>query len=105
MLQTCLYAVLSGLKIHPNKDFIMKIVIKDTFSKPLFNIQKNCMNLMIYSFSLKKIKIGKVEKLIANLHDQKRICYTFKTRNFKQALNHGSVLQKLHRVIRFNQKS
>ena len=45
-------------------------------------------------FSPEKMKIEKVEKLVAN--------YVMHIRNLKQALNHGLVLKKVHRVIRFN---
>ena len=49
------------------------------------------------------MKFGKVEKLVANLHDKTE--YVIHIRNLKQALNHGLVLKKVHRVIKFNQKS
>ena len=49
------------------------------------------------------MKIEKVEKLIANLHNKK--IYLIHIRNLKQALNHGLVLKKVHRVIKFNQKA
>ena len=41
---------------------------------------------------------NKVRKLANNLRDKKRI------RNLKQALNRGSVLKKIHKAIKFNQK-
>ena len=47
------------------------------------------------------MKIEKVEKLIANLHD--KIRYVFHIKNLKRALNHELFLKKLHRVIKFNQ--
>ena len=50
-----------------------------------------------------RIKIEKVEKLVANLHD-KTEC-VIHIRNLKQALNYGLVLKKVHRVITFNQKA
>ena len=49
------------------------------------------------------MKIEKVEKLIANLHD--KIKYVIDIRNSKRKLNHRLVLKKAHRVIRFNQSS
>ena len=49
------------------------------------------------------MKIEKVEKLIANLHD--KIKYVIDIRNSKRKLNHKLVLKKAHRVIRFNQSS
>ena len=46
------------------------------------------------------MKIEKVEKLVANLHDKTE--YVIHIRNLKQALNHGLVLKKVHEVIKFN---
>ena len=44
------------------------------------------------------MKIEKVEKLVANLHDKPE--YIIHIRNLKQALNHGLVLKKVHKVIK-----
>ena len=52
-------------------------------------------------FLPERMKIEKVEKLVANLHDKTE--YVIHTRNLKQALNNGSVLKKVHRTIKFNQ--
>ena len=49
------------------------------------------------------MKIEKIEKLLANLHDKTE--YVIHIRNLKQALNHGLVLKKVHRVIKFNQNA
>ena len=51
-------------------------------------------------FLPERMKIKKVEKLVANLHKTE---YIIHIRNLKQALNHGLILKKLHRVIKFNQ--
>ena len=48
------------------------------------------------------IKIGKVEKLVANLHN--KVEYVIQVKNLKQALNHGLTLKKVHGIIKFNQK-
>ena len=45
------------------------------------------------------MKIEKVEKLVANLQDKTE--YVIHTGNLKQALNHGLLLKKLHRIINF----
>ena len=47
------------------------------------------------------MKIEKVEKLVANLHDKTE--YVIHIRNLKQALSHRLVLKKVHRVTKFNQ--
>ena len=54
-------------------------------------------------FLPERMKIEKVEKLVANLHDKTE--YVIHIRNLKQALNHGLVLKKVHRVIKFNQNA
>ena len=43
------------------------------------------------------------EKLIANLHDKTE--YVIHIINLKQGLNHGLVLKKVHRVIKFSQNA
>ena len=43
-------------------------------------------------FLPKRIKIEKVEKFVANLHD--KFEYVIHIRNLRQALNHGLVLKK-----------
>ena len=48
----------------------------------------------------RKKKINK-QKLICNLNDKEK--YVVLIRNFKQILNHGLKLEKVHRGIKFNQ--
>ena len=45
-----------------------------------------------YKFLPERMKIEKVKKLVANLHDKTE--YRIHIRNLKQALNHGLVLKK-----------
>ena len=47
------------------------------------------------------MQIEKGEKLVTNLHDKTE--YATQIRNLKQTLNHGLVLIKVNRVIKFNQ--
>ena len=47
------------------------------------------------------MKIEKVEKLVASLHDKTE--YIIHIRNLKQTLNHGLVFKKVHRVIKLDQ--
>ena len=54
-------------------------------------------------FLPERIKIGKVEKLVANVNDKTE--YVKHIKNLKQALNHGIVLKKVHKVIKFNQNA
>ena len=48
------------------------------------------------------MKTEKVREFVANLHDKKE--YVIHIKILKQALNHGLVLEKLHRVIKFSQE-
>ena len=52
-------------------------------------------------FMCGKMKIGGVEKLIPNLYDKKN--YVIHIRALKQAIDHGLVLSRIHRCIRFKQ--
>ena len=54
-------------------------------------------------FLPERMKIKKVEMLLANLHD--KIEYVIHIRNLKLTLNHGLVLKKVHKVIKFNQNA
>ena len=49
------------------------------------------------------MKINKCKKLVCNLYDKKN--YVVHIRSLKQALNHGLILKKVHRVIQFNQEA
>ena len=54
-------------------------------------------------FLPERVKIEKVEKLVANLHDKTE--YVVHIRNPKEALNHVLVLKEVHRIIKFNQNA
>ena len=54
-------------------------------------------------FLPEKMKIDKTQKLVCNLRDKKKCVVHISI--LKQALNHGSKLKKVHRVIEFNQKA
>ena len=49
------------------------------------------------------MKIEKVEKLVAKLHNKTQ--YVIHIRNLTQALNHGLVLKRVQRIIKFKQKA
>ena len=49
------------------------------------------------------MKLEKVEKLVANLHDKTK--YVIDIRNLKQALNHELILKKVYRALKFNQRA
>ena len=54
-------------------------------------------------FSPERIKIEKVEKLVANLHDETDYVIHIRNLDLKQALNHGLVFKKGCKVIKYNQ--
>ena len=54
-------------------------------------------------FLPERMKIEKVEKLVADLHDETE--YVIHIKKLKQALNHGLVLKIVHKVIKFNQNA
>ena len=54
-------------------------------------------------FLPERMKIEKVEKLVANFHDKTE--HVNHIRNLKQALNHGLFLKKVQRVIKCNQNA
>ena len=55
------------------------------------------------AFPPERQKIEKVEKLVCDTNDKEK--YVIHIRALKQALNHGSKLKEVHRVIQFNQKA
>ena len=62
----------------------------------MFNLHKDL------PFLPERKKVNKVEKLICSIEDKEK--YVIHIRVLKQALNHGLVLRKVHRVIQFNQE-
>ena len=75
--------------------------MKDILLKLMFMTFKN---YMILPFLSEIMKIGKVKKFLFNLHD-KTECVVIHISNLKEALSHGLFLEKVHRVIKFNQKA
>ena len=70
----------------------------------MLNIQKKILNLHSHlPFLPERKKIGKCNKLVCTLQDKEN--YVVHIRALKQALNHGLILKKVHRVIQFNQKA
>ena len=54
-------------------------------------------------FLLERKKLEKVEKLVCGIEDKEK--YVIHIRALKQALNHGLILKRVHRVIQFNQEA
>ena len=49
-----------------------------------------------------RLKFEKVERLVTNLYDKNE--FVIHMRSLKQALNHGLILEKVNKIIKFNQK-
>ena len=80
----------------------------------MLNILKNYMVYMrIYHSYQKECKMqewkngkcknGKCKKLVCNLYDKKN--HVVHIRSLKQALNHGLILKKVHRIIQLSQEA
>ena len=54
-------------------------------------------------FLPERMKINKCNKLVRTLYDKKN--YVVLIRSLKQALDHGLILKKVHKVIQFNQET
>ena len=54
-------------------------------------------------FLPERMKINKYSKTVCNLYD--KINYVVHIRSLKQALDHGLILKKVHRVIQSNQEA
>ena len=67
------------------------------YLKELFNLHKDL------PFPPERKKVNKREKLICSIEDKEK--YVVHIRALKQALYHGLILKKVHRVIKFNQKA
>ena len=79
---------------NSDKRYFLEVDID--YLKELFNLHKDL------PFLPERKKVNKVEKLICNIEDKEK--YVMHIKVLKQALNHGLVLKKVHRVIQFNQK-
>ena len=80
---------------NSNKGYFLEVDVE--YPKSLFNLHKDL------PFLPEREKILKCNKLVRNIRDKEK--YVVHIRALKQALNHGLILKKLHRVIQFNQKA
>ena len=82
----------------------MKKLMKDIFLKQV-DIQYLKKLRELHNdlpFLSERMKIEKVEKLVTNLYDKYE--FVIHIRSLKQALNHGLILPKVNKIIKFNQK-
>ena len=73
--------------------YLLEVDVK--YPKKLHNLHNDI------PFMCSKMKVGGVEKLIPNLYSKDK--YVIHIRALKQALDHGLILEKIHRCIRFRQ--
>ena len=78
-----------------DKGYILKVDVK--YLKNLHGLHEDL------SFLPERMNIDKYKKLVCNLYDKKN--YIVHIRSLKQALNHGLILNKVHRVIPFYQEA
>ena len=74
-----------------DKGYILEVDVK--YPKNLHGLREDL------PFLPERMKIGKCKKLVCNLCDKKN--HVVRIRSLKQALNHGLILKKVHRVIQF----
>ena len=82
---------------NENSDIGYFLEVDIDYPKELFNLHKDL------PFLPERKKVNKVEKLICSVEDKEK--YVVHIRALKQALNHGLILKKVHRVIKFNQRA
>ena len=79
--------------------------VMNIFQKLMFNnvqyLEKLHELYNSLSFFREKMKIEKVEKLVASSNDKSE--HVIHIRNLRPALNHRLVLEKVYRVTKFNQ--
>ena len=80
---------------NSNKGYILEVDVQ--YLKNLLNLHSDL------PFLSERIKNKKCNKLVCNINNKEN--YVIRTRALKQALNHGLILKKVHRVIQFNQKA
>ena len=77
-----------------DKRYILEVNVK--YPKKLHDLHSDL------PFLPKRMKIDKCKKLVCNLRNEKK--YVVHIKSLKQALNHGLKLNKIHRIIEFNQE-
>ena len=82
---------------HENSDIGYFLEVDIDYPKELLNLHKDLPLLP------ERKKVNKCEKLICSIEDKEK--YVVHIRALKQALNHGLILKKVHRVIKFNQRA
>ena len=79
---------------NSNKGYIPEVDAE--YPKNLFNLHKEL------PFFAERRKIEKCKKLVCSIHDKENYVVQ---RALTQALNHGVILKKVHRIIQINQEA
>ena len=82
---------------NENSDVGYFLEVDVEYPKKLFSSHKDL------PFLPERKKLEKVEKLVCSIEDKEK--YVIHIRALKQALNHGLILKRVHRVIQFNQEA
>ena len=77
---------------NENSDIGYFLEVDIDYPKELFNLHKDL------PFLPERKKVNKCEKLISSIEDKEK--YVVHIKALKQALNHGLILKKIHRVIK-----
>ena len=80
---------------NSDKGYILEVDVE--FLKKLHNLQNDL------PFLPERMKIQKCNKLVCSLYDKNN--YVAHIRTLKETSNHGIILEKVHEVIQFNQKT
>ena len=78
-----------------NKEYILAVNVE--YPKKLHHLHSDML------FLPERMEIDKCKKLVCNLHNKEK--YGVHIRSLKQALKHGLILKKVHRIIEFNQEA
>ena len=78
-----------------DKGYILEVDIK--YPKNLDDLYSDL------PFLLERMKINKCNEPVCSLYDKHN--YVVHIRSLKQALDHGLILKKVHKVIQFNQEA
>ena len=86
---------IKGYNENSDRGYFLEVDVE--YRKNLFNSHEDL------SFLTEIKKLRKVKKLVCGTEDKKK--YVVHIRALKQALNHGLIVKRVHRVIQFNQKA
>ena len=83
---------------------MIKTVTKEQFFEVDVGYPKNLHKLHSnLPFLPERMKINKWHKLVCTVQEKEK--YVIHIKRLKEALNHGLILERVHRVIQFNRKA